>query len=337
MGFFSCKKEYNTSEQREKNTVKKVRVTTIKDQNDINTVIATGTLGSKDEVLLSFKTGGIIQKLNVNEGEKIDKNNRIGSLNLSEINAQVRSTKNNYDKASRDYERVSNLYKDTVATLEQKQNAKTGLDIARSALEIVNFNKQYSVINAPFKGLVLKKFVEEGQLIAPGQPVYLVGRSGEKGAQIIKAGIVDKDIVKMQLNDTAHIVFDAFAKAEYQGVITQIAQIANQDTGLYTIEITLKEYFPELKNGFIGTVEIFPSLGIQTLKIPMNALVEGQDRSARVFYSLDDRTVLETEVEVLDLKDTYFTVKANALPKNAKIINEGAPFLTMNDSIQIIR
>lgn len=337
LGLSSCKKEYITDQNSSKSTSKRVRVATIDNQGAQNSIQATGTLGAKDEVLLSFKTGGIIQTLRVNEGEKVQKNAFLGSLNLSEINAQVRTAKDSYEKASRDYERVSNLYRDTVATLEQKQNAKTNLDIAKSTLEIADFNKKYSLINAPFKGSILKKYVEEGQLVSPGQPVYLIGRSGEKGAQIIKVGITDKDIVTIQLQDTARVVFDAFAKAEYQGIITQIAQKANQDTGLYTIEITLDEYYPELKNGFIGTVQILPSTGIKILKIPMNALVEGTDKSARIFYSLDAKTVLETQVEVIDLKNTYFTVKADALPKNALIISEGAPFLKANDSIKIIQ
>ncbi len=48
-------------------------------------------------------------------------------------------------------ERVSNLYRDSVATLEQLQNSQTFFDVAESNLNIVKFNLKYSEIRAPFR------------------------------------------------------------------------------------------------------------------------------------------------------------------------------------------
>ena len=332
----SCKQDYSNAETKGK-SLKKVRVTAISGLSEMPTISASGKLASKDEVVLSFKTGGILNSLKFEEGQTVNNRAVLASLNLSEINAQVQSAKNAYEKSVRDYERATAMYQDSVGTLEQQQNRKTQLDIAKSQLEIANFNRQYSVINAPFSGTILKKYVESGQLVAPGQPIYLIGTSGNKGAQIIKTGLSDKDVVQIELGDSSKIVLDAFAKAEYNGTVTQIAEVANASTGLYDVEITIDGYFKELKNGFIGTVNVLPASGTSILKIPMNALVEGADKSAMIFYTQDDLTVQETEVEIINLNDDYFTVKVDALPKNAKVVNEGAPFLKVNDSIQIVR
>ncbi|MGB5818442.1 MAG: efflux RND transporter periplasmic adaptor subunit [Saonia sp.] len=334
---FSCKQEFGKAAEAKKNTAKKVRVTDLNDQGSTDLIIATGTLASKEEVILSFKTGGIVNRLNFEEGNKVKKGERLASLNLSEIDAQLKSAQNAYDKSVRDYERATQLYKDTVGTLEQQQNAETGRDIAKSNLEIANFNRRYSLIKAPVKGTVLKRFVEEGQLVSPGQPIFLVGSSDTKGAQIIKIGLTDKDVVKVNLKDTASIVFDAFPKTGYQGKVTEIAQAANAKTGLYDVEVNLGDYHPELKNGFVGRLQIMPQAGDTVLKIPMNALVEGKNRSATIFYTLDLKTVKAEKVEILELKDNHFTIKSDALPSYAKVINEGAPFLRVNDSIQILR
>lgn len=332
----SCKQEYNTEATAEKST-KKVRVTTSSGLSITPEIKAAGKVASKDEVVLSFKTGGVLNSLKFEEGQKVKRNNRLASLNLAEINAQVQSAQNAYDKAVRDYERATAMYQDTVGTLEQLQNRKTQLDITKSQLEIANFNKKYSVINAPFSGTILKKYVENGQLVTPGQPIYLIGSSGNKGAQILKTGLSDKEIVKLKLRDRSKVVFDAFAKAEYKGNLTQIAQVANSSTGLYDVEITLDDYHPELKNGFIGTVYIQPSSASSILKIPMNALVEGDGNNARIFYTLNEQTVQEAEVEIIGLDDDYFTISVDALPAKAQIITEGAPFLKVNDTIQIVR
>ena len=46
----------------------------------------------------------------------------------------------------RDLQRVTNLHADSVATLEQVQNAGTALEVARQNQTIAQFNQQYSEV-----------------------------------------------------------------------------------------------------------------------------------------------------------------------------------------------
>ncbi|MEO0528364.1 MAG: biotin/lipoyl-binding protein, partial [Bacteroidota bacterium] len=137
--FYSCKKEYTNDETTKTGNYKNVGVQHIESLLDVQPITATGTLLSKEEIVLSFKIGGIVANLQVEEGETIKKGQRLGSLNLTEINAQVVGAQNTYDKSVRDLERATNLYRDTVGTLEQQQNAKTASEIAGSNLQIARF------------------------------------------------------------------------------------------------------------------------------------------------------------------------------------------------------
>ena len=107
-----------------------------------------GKLASKEELKLSFKTGGIISEIFVDEGQTVKKGQVLAKLNLSEIQAQVNQAILGLDKAERDYRRANNLYKDSVVTLEQLQNTTTALDIAKSNVKIAEFNLQFSTIKA---------------------------------------------------------------------------------------------------------------------------------------------------------------------------------------------
>ena len=90
----------------------------------------------------------------------------LATLQLTEINAQVQQAQLGVDKALRDYNRTLNLYHDSVATLEQVQNVKTGLDLARQQLSAVQFNRGYATIRAPKSGFVLKKMADAGQVVS---------------------------------------------------------------------------------------------------------------------------------------------------------------------------
>ncbi|MFX5789426.1 hypothetical protein ABTE25_20235, partial [Acinetobacter baumannii] len=84
------------------------------------------------------------------------------------IESQLQQAKLAFEKAERDFARVKNLYQDSVATLEQYQNAKTGLDVAKRTVDLVQFNKQYTAIYAQADGFVTKKLANAGEVIAAG-------------------------------------------------------------------------------------------------------------------------------------------------------------------------
>jgi membrane fusion protein, multidrug efflux system len=99
-----------------------------------NSIEATGLLFTEDESKLSFKIGGVVESVYVSEGDFVKAGQVLATLKNTEIASQVSQVQLNVQKAERDYQRAYNLYQDSVATLEQLQNAKTGLDIAKQGL-----------------------------------------------------------------------------------------------------------------------------------------------------------------------------------------------------------
>ncbi|NJK86041.1 MAG: biotin/lipoyl-binding protein [Bacteroidales bacterium] len=87
-------------------------------------VRTSGRLTAESEQKLSFRTGGIIKRILVKEGQEVSPGETIAELNLSEIKPQVSMARQAFDKASRDLQRAENLFNDSVATLEMFQNAK---------------------------------------------------------------------------------------------------------------------------------------------------------------------------------------------------------------------
>src|SRR6059058_610963 len=105
---------------------------------------ATGTLGPKEEVTLSFKVGGVIGRVLVDEGQSVRAGDTLALLDLSEIDAGVTRARSAAEKTERDVARARRLYADSVATLEQVQNTETARDVAGAELEAAMFNRRYA-------------------------------------------------------------------------------------------------------------------------------------------------------------------------------------------------
>jgi multidrug efflux pump subunit AcrA (membrane-fusion protein) len=87
-------------------------------------ITASGLLSTENEARLSFKISGIIEKIFVKEGDRVRKGQLLATLKSTEIASQVQQVQLTVEKAQRDYQRANNLYKDSVVTLEQLQNAE---------------------------------------------------------------------------------------------------------------------------------------------------------------------------------------------------------------------
>ncbi len=135
-------------------------------------IISSGILGSKTELTRSFKVGGIVERMFVEEGQTVKKGQILARLNQSEISAQVDQARLAAEKTSRDLQRAENLYRDSVITLEQLQDLRTLKEVASADLEIAEFNQNYATIIAEADGKILKRFTEAGELVQPGTPIY---------------------------------------------------------------------------------------------------------------------------------------------------------------------
>ncbi|MBE0646663.1 MAG: efflux RND transporter periplasmic adaptor subunit [Bacteroidales bacterium] len=300
--------------------------------NKINEAVRTsGQLSSKTEVRLSFKTGGLIEQISVKEGQSVLQGDVLARLNLAEVNAMEHQADLAFKKADRDYARVENLYNDSVATLENLQDALTGLDIAKANLDIARFNRKYSVIEAPAQGKILKKLAEESEIVGPGQPIFLFGSSGDEW--VVKASLTDRDVVKIELGDPAVIHFDAFPDVDFQSVVSEIGRAADPYTGTYEVKLSLTPQKYPLASGFVARVEIYTPQPVLCLQIPIEALVEAQGDVGYIFIARDNRA----EKRQIRISNTNGIICIQeGVEEGELIITEGANYLKESDEIVIL-
>jgi RND family efflux transporter MFP subunit len=294
-------------------------------------VNTSGILASPREMKLSFKVGGIIQKILVDDGDRVKKGQLLASLEKSEIEAMAQRARSGYEKALRDFERVSSLYQDSVATLEQKQDAQTALQVAKSNLEIAEFNLKHSSIFAPSDGKIIKKLAENNELIETGNPVFIFGST--EGAWIIRTGVSDRDVVRLQYGDSAVVSFDAYPGETFHAEITEISQSADPYTGTFEIELTLDQQDKNLVFGFVADIHIFLRSGRQYFVIPIEALAEANARTGTVFYVTDQNTAAETSVQIAGVLDDQMVIQSG-LEGITTVITDGSAYLRNGAVIQ---
>lgn len=309
-----------------------VRIDTVKTE-DIQAIIrSSGRLFPGSEQRLSFKTGGVINKIYVSEGEEVKQGQLLAELKVTEFKAMLSQASEAFAKTERDFKRVSNLYRDTVASLEQYENAFTALKMAQSQLEIAQFNLQYSSINAPGNGKILKKMAENNEMIAPGYPVLLFG--GTTGTWLLKVNVTDREVVMIKTGDDAFISFDAHPGSKFPGKVSEKSAFADPYTGLFEITLEILPSGLQLVTGFIGRADIYSGEKIAVVSVPVEALVEAQGAEGLVHLLVEGKAV-RRNIEILRMEGNKILV-SQGLKGGELVITEGTAFIKQGNKLRII-
>ncbi|MBN9379784.1 MAG: efflux RND transporter periplasmic adaptor subunit [Chitinophagaceae bacterium] len=293
-----------------------------------------GLIASNAEARLSFKIGGIVSRIYVKEGDHVSKGQLLASLDQTEIDAQVQQASQNLDKSKRDESRISNLYRDTVASLEQLQNTRTQVSVATEALRIARFNQQYAQIHAPSGGAILQKLMNEGELATAGNAVFLFNGTDQRD-WVVRFGVSDRDWVVLKKGDKATVYIEAYPGQTFTGIITKMAEGADPSNGTYPIEVTVSPAGHKLAPGLFCTLQLQPSSQQTLTLIPIEALVEGDGKTGWVYtVNTDGRTVRKHPIRIAFLSKDKVAV-SEGLDNVDRVITEGVGYLTETSVVKV--
>jgi RND family efflux transporter MFP subunit len=298
------------------------------------TVVATGTFASRDEIPLAFKIGGVVTRVLVDAGATVQRGQLLAELDLREIDAAVRKAEVAVDKAQRDHARVQRLAADSVATLAQLQDAQSALDAARADQASARVNREYAVIEAPEAGVVQQRLITPGSQVAPGTPALVLG--GTRRGRVLRAGVPDRDALRVRAGDSATVQFDAVGARRYRGTVVLIGRAADPRTGTYAVEIRLDDDADALPSGLVGTATIAVRATQLGVAVPVDALLEADGDSATVYVaSADAEPVAQAHrVRVRELAGDRATV--DGVPPASRLITSGAAYVTPGARLRVV-
>lgn len=299
-------------------------------------ISATGLVSTESEAKYSFKIGGVISRVFIEEGQFFRKGQLLATLNSTEIAAGLTQSSLNVDKAQRDYERAVNLYKDSVYTLEQLQNTKTALDIAHKSKEAVAFNAHYSKIYAAADGFVSQKIASEGEVIGAGMPVLAINETQLNNNFLLKVGVTDREWAIINLGQTATVTLDGYADKKIDAFVFRKSQAADQTLGSFQVELKLKLKDINPAVGMFGKAEILTNNNENVKVIPYGSLVEADGDKAFVFTPDGTNKVRKIPVTISRFDNQQVYLK-EGLDGVKEIVISNSAYLNEKSSIKIIR
>lgn len=253
-----------------------------------NSVMATGTVEPVTEVEVGTQVSGIIDKLYVDYNDVVKAGQLIAEMDkvtlqaeLEQSQAELASSKTEYDYQTKNYARVKTLYeKELVSDAEYDEalysyeKAKNAYDQSQAAIVKVRRNLGYATITSPIDGVVISRAVEEGQTVAAGfeTPTLFTIANDLTQMQVV-ADVDEADIGQVKEGQRVQFTVDAYPDDVFEGIVEQVRLEATTESSVVTYEVVISAYNPDLKlkPGLTANVTIFTLEKDNVLAVPTKA------------------------------------------------------------------
>jgi HlyD family secretion protein len=276
---------------------------TVAPANIQNSITATGTVEPVDTVSVGTQVSGIIDKIYVDynsivkKGQllaELDKKNLTSTLNsskaeLQSAKANLQSAKANLNYQLANYKRYKTLYDKGLVSADDYENARlsyvqaqenvaSSRESVNSAQEQVNTaqtNLGYATITSPIDGIVIGKYVAEGQTVAASfSTPELFGVAKDLRDMQVIADVDEADIADVTEGKNVKFTVDAYPDDTFSGTVKQVRLGAstNNNVVTYHVVISTSNSDLKLKPGMTANITIYTSEKSGVLSVTNKAL-----------------------------------------------------------------
>ena len=129
------------------------------------------------------------------------------------------------------------------------------VEAARTRIRALDTLIKQSQLIAPFDGVIVESYVNSGEMVSPGTPVFLLADLST--LQVKTTDLNEVDVARIQVGDPVKVSFDALPDTTITGKVSEISLKNAPGSGVYfDVFITLDEIPDEIRWGMSAFVEI---------------------------------------------------------------------------------
>lgn len=311
-----------------------IQLASARDGSAASVLQATGALRREREMALSFRIGGVITRLAVDDGDAVRQGQVLAELDDEAVGARYRQAQADLARAEADDRRAALLVEHGAVSQQQADGQHAQLAAAQAAFAQAAFDRGGARLVAPVDGVVLARVAQAGEVVQPGQLVLSVADT--KSPMVLRAPLPDRDAARLRLGAPAQVTVDALPGQVLAGHVSRIAQRAGALSGAVDFEVTIPER-PGLRSGLIARASLPVSAdpGVAFGRLPAEAVLEADRALAYVLvYDAAHGVVRKTPIRFGGFEGDDALV--SGLPRGARVVTAGAGFVSDGEPVTVV-
>ena len=131
-----------------------------------------GSIGASQRAELSFRVGGVLQKIEVKEGDRVKVGQVLASLDPTDFEIRLNDRQATFDNAQKNYNRGSQLVAEGNISQLDFDRLEANFRTSQAALDAAKQDLEYTRLKAPFAGVIGRREVENFEEVTANQPIF---------------------------------------------------------------------------------------------------------------------------------------------------------------------
>lgn len=308
-------------------------------------IITTGTLRTKESVILSAETPGFLvlardaQGERLTEGSVVEIGQTIARVTGEDVRlaARLEATQRHLQKAEQEMLRRQRLVEQRLIAEEDVLRAEALYEDALLNFEQSKRTAEKSVITTPIGGVILKLArdannlpVADGQLVAPGFQIAHIAPTDQLIADI---DLVGPELAKVRPGQTVRVRHYAFENITIEGRILRLSPTMDAQTHTFRAEVEIDNRAGVLRPGMFIEASIIAERRENVVVTPRQAVTQRGGRS--VVFVIDGQRVVRRNVSLGLGNDDFVEVRDGVQP-GERIVIHGLETLTDGTRIRVV-
>jgi multidrug efflux system membrane fusion protein len=273
---------------------------------------------------LKAEINGKIAKVLAKRGSFVKKGQVIAKIAINDLESQLQRSNALLAQREIEYAGAKTLNADGYQGKVQVASAKANLEAVKSEIKRLELHIEYTVIVAPFDGVLNTRYVEEGDYVQSGDNIAMIA---DLNPLVVRAFVTENQVSQLSVNQSANIRL--LNHDSTNGIVRYIASVADDATNTFKIEIAIENTNHQYLAGLSGEVNI-PLREVPAIKISPALLALDELGNIGV-KTVENKIVKFTEIDIV--KSENDGIWLTGLGQQADIITLGQGFVRAGDEV----
>jgi membrane fusion protein, multidrug efflux system len=310
----------------------------IKPENFDHYIEVQGNVKTRQNVLLYPEFNGILKKVYVKEGQKVEKGKLLAQIDDAGLKNQLEQLEIQTKLSKTIYDRVQRLWDKNIGSEMELLQSKANYEAQLKTIEQLKKQLLRTQIMAPFTGTIDEIIANTGANLIPGQtPVMRIVNLKE---MYTEANVPERYLSQIKPGTLARVDIPMLGK-KYQTTIRQTGNFINPNNRSFRIETPLPNPDEMIKPNLSCKLRINDYNNPEALMIPLGVIKENASGQKYIFRLKPDgkEQVYRTEQVFIQLgkKNLDHIEVLEGLEVGDLIVNEGATMVENNQRVKNIQ
>ncbi len=291
-------------------------------------VILSGRIEADQTVTVAAEHAGRITHLGAAKGDDVGEGQILLRVDSATQEAALEKAAATLRQAQNDLERTVEMLKNGAVSVRDHENAQTLAALAKADFLEKKADLDRCQVASPIRAVVEQRFVETGEYVLPGAPVYrLVALERIKAA----VELAEADALSVRRGDVAGFTVDTLPDMVFSGTVRYVATAADPGSNTFRAEIEADNPGRILRPGLLVRVPICRRMMTDVLAVPLEALVPS--KGEYIAYVAEEGRAVRRLVKIRALVGRLAVIQSGLAPgerlvvEGQRLLADGSPLL----------